>query len=319
MRLKNAVLQALKIVVSLGLIIFLLRRRSPQELASYLNDLDPLLMISAVGVFFLSSLLGAVQWHVLLRAGGIDLAFQRSFRFYFVGLFFNNFLPANVGGDAIKIFDVVKKGNDPHKVFAVTLLDRVFGITGLCLLAAGATLALMPGGTIDSAAVYLALFGGIIFSVVVLAFSRRLSGWVRRGTGRIRIWRIGEKIELVLSHLGEMRDLRPLFGRLILLTLVIQALRIFTHVLVGRSLGIAISGSDMIHFYVFVPLLGLVMMLPISINGLGVRESAGIVLFTQIGILEGLAVLMEFLTYVVQVLVSLIGAAFFFMRRVGRK
>ncbi|MCK4538063.1 MAG: flippase-like domain-containing protein [Candidatus Krumholzibacteria bacterium] len=315
MRLKNAALQTLKVVVSLGLISFLLHRKSPGELAVYLKNIDLLLLSFAVAVFFLSSFLGALQWHLLLVAGGVVLRFQGTFIYYFVGLFFNNFFPANVGGDAIKIIDVVREGSDPHRVFALTLLDRVFGITGLCFLAAVASIIVFPGGTIANAGLYLAIFGGLIFSILIVAFSKKLSGSIRRFSGKIGIWGLGEKIGLVLGHMGSLRARRPLFVGVVLLSLVVQSLRILTHVLVGLALGITLGGIDLAHFFVLVPLLGLIMILPISINGLGVRESAGMVLFTQVGIQEELAVLMEFITYTVQVAVSLIGAVFFFIRK----
>ncbi|MBN2184090.1 MAG: flippase-like domain-containing protein [Candidatus Krumholzibacteriota bacterium] len=315
MNIKRISFQLLKVVVSAGLIIFLLSRKSPGELAPYLKDLDPALLLTAVGIFFSSSLLGALQWFILLRAADVILPFGKTFRLYFTGLFFNNFLPANVGGDALKIFDVVRTGNDPHKVFAVTLLDRVFGITGLCLLALIASFFLYAR---DSAAynwLYILIFLSCIVPVFLLALNRRISRSFRSVLGKIGLWGIGSRIDQVLLHLGNLRNLRSMSVRLILLTLLIQSLRIATHIFVGRSLGIDTGWWANIHFFVFVPLLGLVMTLPVSINGLGIREGAGVVLFMQIGIGEELAVLMEFITYVVQLAVSLLGGIFFIMRK----
>jgi len=60
------------------------------------------------------------------------------------------------------------------------------------------------------------------------------------------------------------------------------------------------------------------MVLPISINGLGVREGMGIILFTQIGLLEEQALLVEFITYIIMVVVSLIGGLFFLRRHLIR-
>ena len=61
------------------------------------------------------------------------------------------------------------------------------------------------------------------------------------------------------------------------------------------------------------------MILPISINGLGVREGMGVVLFTQIGLLEEQALLVEFITYAIMVVVSLVGGFFFVRRNLTRK
>ncbi len=302
-------------VVSAGLIIFLFSRKSPGDLAPYLKNMDPVLLVFAVAIFFSSSLLGALQWYILLKAADVVLPFGKTFRLYFTGLFFNNFLPANIGGDAVKIFDVVRTGNDPHKVFAVTLLDRVFGITGLCLLALIASLFLYARDSVAYNWLYIVIFLSCLVPVFLLALNRRVSRSVRAILGKIGLWGIGDRIDQVLTHLGNLRNLRSMSFKLIILTLLIQSLRVATHIFVGRALGIDIVGWANIHFFVFVPLLGLVMTLPISINGLGVREGAGVVLFMQIGIGEELAVLMEFITYIVQVAVSLLGGIFFILRK----
>ena len=68
-------------------------------------------------------------------------------------------------------------------------------------------------------------------------------------------------------------------------------------------------------FFVFVPLLGLAMVPPITVNGLGVREGLGILLFAQAGIGRTDAFAIEFLTYLVSVLISLIGVFYFIGRR----
>ncbi len=313
---KRAGWQLLKITVSVGLIAILLYRISPGRLLDHLGNLDPVWIAVAVAIFLASSLLGALQWHLLLSAGGVKIPLSRTFSLYFTGLFFNNLLPTNVGGDAYKIYDVVRTGYDPHKVFAITLLDRVIGITGLCLLALAASLSLFFSGGSTDIGLYALVFAGCVAPILALGLSRRISTPVRRTLSRIRLWGIGERLEMVFSHLGSFRSFPSLLGRVIALTLTIQALRIATHLAVAAALGIHPGTRDMLHFFVFVPLLGLIMMLPISINGLGLREGAGILLFTRIGLLEEEAFLMEFITYVVMVGVSLIGGGLFLRRQI---
>jgi uncharacterized protein (TIRG00374 family) len=313
---KRAGLQILKIAVSAGLIVILLYRISAGRLLEHLENINPLWMAVAVAIFLASSLLGALQWHLLLSAGGVKMTVSRTFSLYFTGLFFNNLLPTNVGGDAYKIYDVVKTGYDPHKVFAITLLDRVIGITGLCLLALTASLVLYFTGGAADLGLYALIFVGCITPVILLTLSRSVSAPVRNILSRIRLWRIGERLELVFSHLGSFRSFPSLMGKVTVLTLTIQILRISTHLAVAIALGIRPEAREMLHFFVFVPLLGLVMMLPISINGLGLREGAGILLFTRIGLSEEEAFLMEFITYVVMVGVSLIGGVIFLKRQI---
>jgi uncharacterized protein (TIRG00374 family) len=316
---KRVLLQILKVAVSLGLIVLLLSRISPGRLMAVIEETRPLNLVLAIFVFFLSGLLGSFQWHLLLRAGGIALPFPKTFKLYFVGLFFNNFLPANVGGDVVKIYDVSRIGNDPHQVFAITLLDRVIGITGLCLLAIAASVILHGRGDIPSLKLYILIFAGCIAPVIALALNRRLSGAVKRMFGMITWWGLGGRFRAVFEHLGSFRRLRFLLLKLTLLAVSVQFMRVATHLAVGSALGIPLSLERGLGFFVFVPLLGLLMVLPISINGLGVREGMGVILFTQIGLLEEQALLVEFITYVVMVVVSLLGGLFFLQRHLMQK
>jgi len=316
----NRTLQQLfKIVISLGLITFLVWKISPGKLVPHLRNMNLPFLFGAVAVFFVSSCLGSLQWHLLLRAGGIRLTPVKTLRLYFVGLFFNNFFPTNVGGDAVKIFDVTRSGNDPHQVFAITLLDRVIGISGLCLLALMASLLILRARTVDNLPVYILIFIGCITPILLLALNRRLSRAVRMFFSRLNVWRLGERFNMIFGHLGSFRTFRVLMFNVLLLALVVQFLRVATHVLVGRALGVDLTAGSILSFYVFIPLLGLVMVLPISLNGLGVREGAGILLFTTVGFSNEQALLLEFITYVVMVAVSLIGGAFFLQRHLRRE
>jgi len=313
---RKLLLQLLKIAISAGLLVFLLTRISPDRLLPVLKGIHWAYLLLAVGIFFLSALFGSFQWFLLLGAGGIGLPFGKTFKLYFVGLFFNNFLPANVGGDAVKIYDVSKIGNDPYQVFAITLLDRVIGITGLCLLAIAASVILLGLGGIEELSIYIFVFIGCIVPVFALVLNRRISGWIKRMFTMITWWGLGKRFGSIFEHLGGFRRLRILLGRLTLLAIFVQFLRVATHIAVARALGIAITPEMFLYFFVFIPLLGLIMVLPISINGLGVREGAGVLLFTRIGFLEEQALLMEFLTYAVMVTVSLVGGFLFLIRHV---
>jgi glycosyltransferase 2 family protein len=308
-----------KVAVSAGLIAFLLYKLSPENLLADLSRVNPWQLALATGVFFASVVLGVYQWHLLLRAGGIDLSAAKTFKVYFVGLFFNNFLPAGVGGDAVKIYDVTRIGNDPHQVFAVTILDRVIGIAGLCVLAIAASFVLLAGEGLVNLRLYIVIFAGCVAPVLALIMNKRLSRGVRLLFGRVTLWGLGGRFDAIFRRLGEYRRLRMLLVRLTGLAMAVQFLRVVTHVLVAASLGVDVTSLQFVQFFVFVPLLGLLMILPISINGLGVREGAGILLFTQIGFTKEQALLMELITYAIMVVVSLTGGYYFLQRSFERK
>ncbi len=304
-----------KLLVSAGLLIFLVSKISLEDLFALVRTLDRATVALAILVFFVSNVLGALQWHFLLVASGVRLTFPQSFRFYFVGLFFNNFLPANIGGDAMKIYDVSRIGSNVYRVTAVTLMDRFIGIFSLCLLAVAAVLlstAFWPGGTV---AVYLIVFLGCMMPLVGFYFIKPLGTLLRRLVGLIRPLSVDKRAGWIFDGLSEFKSRRWLVLRLILLSLVIQFLRVMTHVLAAVALGVPIDAVVFGLFFVFVPVLGLAMIPPITINGLGVREGLGILLFAQAGIGRTDAFAIEFLTYLISVSISLLGFAFFLARR----
>jgi uncharacterized protein (TIRG00374 family) len=306
---------ALKLVVSAGFMVFLLRRTPPAELARLLRGLDLSLFSTAVGVFFLSNVLGALQWHVLLAASGIMLSFPRTFRFYFVGLFFNNFLPANIGGDTVKVWDVARVGSSVYQVIAVTMLDRLLGIFSLCLLAVAAALYLAPRQPELPYVWYVVIFLACMVPGVGFYFFKPLGRWLRRVVLRIRPLSLDARITAIIDHLSPFKGRKALVIRLVWLSVLIQALRVVTHILVGMALGMRVDAMLVCQFFVFVPLLSLAMIPPVTINGLGIREGLGIVLFAGAGLAEADAFTMEFLTYVISVAVSLLGFLYFVGRR----
>jgi uncharacterized protein (TIRG00374 family) len=305
-----------KITVSAALMVFLLRKISFAELAGLLRAMDRQLLASAVAVFFVSNVAGWLQWHVLLRASGVDLPRGRTFRFYFVGLFFNNFLPANIGGDAVKVYDVTKQGESPYQVIAVTLLDRVLGVFSLCVLAVVADLFLIRQAAAHHA-LYLAVFVACMVPALGFYFFRPLGNALRRFVIKLRPLSLDRRASSVLDHLSPFKGRRKLVAELVVFSLFIQALRVITHVLVGMSLGVSVDATVLCQFFVYIPLLSLAMIPPVTINGLGVREGLGILLFAEAGIGKTDAFALEFLTYIISVLVSLIGLGFFLARRAG--
>ena len=300
-----------KVLVSAGLLAFILRKISVTDLSKLVREVDAGWMSGAVLIFLASNVVGGYQWHVLLRASGVRIPVRRTIRFYFVGLFFNNFLPASVGGDAIKVYDVSKIGSSVSQVVAVTLLDRIIGIFSLCLLAVLSVLALAESHPTVTLWPYSIVFLACMTPALAIYFFKPLSRSIR---WLVRIllppsW--GAKGSSILDHLGKFKSKKTLILGLMLLSVVIQAMRVVTHVMVAVSLGVRIDPVIVGLFFVFVPLLSLAMIPPITINGLGIREGLGIVLLAQAGIGQTDAFAIEFLTYVVSVVISLLGLAFF--------
>ena len=311
----SAARMLLKVVVSTGLLIFLFKKISIEGFFGLVRGLDPFWIGAATAVFFVSNVLGSLQWHLLLSTSGVDISYGKSFRFYFIGLFFNNFLPANIGGDAVKIYDVSRLGSSVYQVTALTLLDRLIGIFSLCLLALAALCVVANIGDHGPVLVYGLMFLGCMAPLLVFYFVRPLGRILRWLVSHVRALSMDKRMTWILDHMGAFRARRRFVAKLTLLSVLIQFLRVLTHVLAALALGNRIDWVVFGLFFVYVPILSLAMIPPVTVNGLGVREGLGILLFSQAGIGRTDAFAIEFMTYLVSVLISLLGVVFFTLRR----
>ena len=306
----------LKIAVSSILVALVLWKIGPARLGQEIRAARPGLLMLGVGVFVLSNVLGALQWNLLLRAQGIRLTFRKALSFYFVGVFFNNFLISNIGGDAIRVYDAGKLSGQGSRVFAATFLDRFVGL----LVLIGFSLAAYPfcpglEGHTSVIATVLILAGGFA-GVLIVGFSRRAGGHLERLLCRILPARGGEVLSRIRESLLLYRSEKALLARVLGLSAGIQVLRVAVHYTVGHALG---AGIAFPYFLVFVPLAGVVASLPISFGGLGVQEGLVVVLFRAIGVPGATAFSIQFLARVVCLVGSAPGGILFALRGAARR
>jgi uncharacterized protein (TIRG00374 family) len=307
---KNIVVAA-KILVSLSLLAYILHRIDLRNVVETVSKARANPLILAALLFFVSNVLGSWLWGMLLSSQRVRIPFYRVASFYFVGLFFNNFLPANIGGDIVRIYDAAKYCKDRSAVFVATFMDRVIGLLAISFLSVVASFYALDHFKIFL--LYLTVVLGFCGSLLVVLsiLNRRILAIFERPFRLIKAFDLERRVVKLFDELHSFRDRVPLLITVVSLAIGIQLLRVLVHYLVARSLGIMISPS---YFFLFVPVLAALSALPISINGLGVREGAGVVLFGLAHVARGPAFLIEFMTYLIGVAISLTGGVIFLMR-----
>ncbi len=303
-------------VVSALLVVWLMLRYDLPELAeAFVSPRWPLL-VAALKVYAVSAFGGAIQWSWILRASGLQIAGWDVRRAYFVGLFFNNFLPTNVGGDAYKIIDLGRREGRPLRVFCATFLDRLIGLSALTFLALGVAAAARVAG-IELPRVALLLVAVLLLLLLVLGLllSRRVGPHVPPLMRRLHLVRLSRQTERVVEEFQRYRSRPRWLAAVFALSLGVQALRITTHLVVAAGLGITLSGTQMVQLFVLIPLLAVSLTLPVTINGIGLRESVSVHLLTYAGLGETSAVAMEVTAYTVQAVFSLYGGLLFWRGR----
>lgn len=300
-----------KFAVSGVLVFWLLRTIGLNPLHAQLSRISLTSVAVSLAVFALSNLLGALQWHWLMRAKRIHISYHQTLAFYHVGLFFNNFLIGNVGGDAVRVLDIRRLAGKNSPALSTVFFDRFAGFFAMASLAFLAAM-LMAQKLVRASAVYTIL---IVFPVWILAllflFNERIAlkfAWIFK---LLLPQSLHARARSFYNSLHGFRHQKKLLLRILLLSFAVQLLRILTHYWAARALGVRIS---FFYFLLFIPIVALVASLPISLGGLGVREQSAVTLFSQIGLASAQVVAFEFLAYLVAIAASLPGGIIFALR-----
>lgn len=307
---------SLKVLVSVALFVWLFQRVQWDGIGPTLGEASPGWVLAAAALLLASHVLASYQWARLLHAADIAIPFWKVVAYYHVGLFFNNFLPANVAGDLARTLDAARAGSSRATALSTVLLDRLVGTVALAGIAVLTTLPAIDH--FHLAAAYTGVVAFFAVSVVMLraVLEPRVLAALQRLLARIGLGGFAPALDQLATSLVAFRGRRRLLLELLAVAMVVQVMRIGVHVLFARALGLTVETA---YFFLFVPLLAVLVSLPISLNGIGVREGAGILLFGLVGLDRAHAFALQFGTYLVAVGVSLIGGLVFLARIPGRR
>jgi glycosyltransferase 2 family protein len=302
-----------KLLVSGGLLAYFLSRIHIERFVDTFASAKFSFIALALAVYLVTQGLSAARWMTLARPIGIKTPFPDMVRYYLIGMFFNLFAPGTVGGDVSRVYYLVKDEEAHAKGRAVTtvhaamsvLMDRGIGMLVLVWLGA-AGLLLFPGYSIPSpvrtAVLLLAL--AILAGVLLIPLVQR----VLPDDGHHLL----VKLRLALrSYRTHWRAL----GVATLLSLGIHLIQAWMHVAMGRALDLDLPFSFCIIVY---PLVGTFAAIPISVNGLGLREGGYVFLLAVLGIGTEKAVAFGILLFLIVALDSLIGGLLFLLQKSPR-
>jgi len=303
----------LKLTISLGLIGYLGYQMDWPVLGRIFASTLLWPFAGAVLLFALSNLLGSMQWHLLLRVQSIPISFGQSLIFYHTGVFFNNVLLGNIGGDAMRIYDIRRLSGQASSGVAATFMDRFVGLFSTCSLALAAYL-LLPD-VHGLASVLIPIWLGLLV-LLAAGLSRRAGFYLEALACRLLPARLSGLVGSLRASMAEYRHQYALLLGVWLLSLVVQICRVLVYWAAGLAVGMAIP---LPYFICFQPIAAIIAALPISVGGLGVRENIVVELFGHLGADANLSFAMSLLGYLAGILASLLGGVAFVLRRENRE
>ena len=317
-RARKIALDAAKIVTTVLIIAVLVRKLGWGTIVDTVAGSDPLWLVAAFAVYFISILLGVVQWRVILENRGLSLPFRRVFKLYFVGMFFNSFMAGGIVGDIVKVASIRSRDGKGMAGLAATVLDRFAGLWALCGFAVMGSLILLnrgmlTHGRVTTAVIALfaafALFAGIMLFLMFKPLQKFFFSIIDRYSLFQRL-RIKEVVSEMLIEAQDFKLMISVFA----LAAVTQFLRICAQISTAASLGM-VTMENFQYFFVFVPIIAMMMTIPLPF---GVREAAGGALFALAGFQRDTAFIMGFLTSLIGIAVSSLGGVFFITERMHK-
>jgi uncharacterized membrane protein YbhN (UPF0104 family) len=299
-----------KLAVSIGLLWLLFSRVDVGKLWTSVRHASIAWMTIALGVYAGSILVMVWRWGLLLEAQDVDMPFNALFGSMSVALFFNNFLPSNIGGDVVRISDTAKVARSKTLAATVVLADRTMGMMGLVLVAAmGVSLVTSPLRRAPLPIWPSWLWAGFTSGMLVgglMLWAPGGVGWMLRPLLVLHPEWVGGRIGSLTATLQRFRNHIGAVVTCFVGAVLVQLLTVAFGWAVAHSLGIPIGPFDLA---VVVPLAGVVQMIPVSVNGFGVREAMYSLYFTRIGLPIESAILLSLTSTALVMLYSLTGAA----------
>ncbi len=309
---KRGVLLAVKVAVSLALLVYLFATSDLQALEERVRTADLLLLSAAVGCYVAMLALATWRWQLLLEALGVVAPLRYLTASYLVATFFNNFLPSNIGGDIVRVRDGSRFTGSTTSSLAVVGIDRILGLGALWVIGASAFLLAGPEVRELAGARVVILGLGLVFLALTTIFFR--PGIARRLMALSRLnsidWirgRFEEAQVAVHTYRAQVRTVWLAFGA----SLALQVLVVWYFLAIARALQIPLAVSAA---FLMVPLCTLLQAVPISFNGWGLREGLFALYFSQVGLPRESALAFSLTGAGLIILLSLSGAVVWMTR-----
>ncbi|MBN1688136.1 MAG: flippase-like domain-containing protein [Candidatus Omnitrophica bacterium] len=294
----------LKLGISLILIGFLIRNLNWADLTEVFKSIRWEWCFAGYvamwGLFALHSL----RWKRLLHANGAQVPYRYTLKCYMIGYFFGHFLPTIIGGDFVRAYSMSKYGVGKTRSMTIVLIGRLIGTVAILVLAA---ICLSLSGTLMK--IFNISRGNVVFFSVLLIGAMILgyglmssSAWIEKLGKRITV--IGKAVETLRAYRNQHGVILEAF----LISLVMQLFVFLRYFLVAKAFGFDLSFATV---SVMTMLVVTLTMLPITVNGIGIRENGFVYFLGLVGVLPENAFLFSIVNYSLMVLMAVTGAVIY--------
>jgi uncharacterized protein (TIRG00374 family) len=311
---KNYLIFFGKAVVSIALIWYLLSITEFSAVFASLRSANPFWLMLSFITLLIGKILTSYRWQILLKAQNIDIPLRFLIASVFVGQFFNSFLPTTVGGDAMRAYDTASQSKESTKSVMSVFADRLIGVFALVILALFALIVgYLSGQDVSFYVIPVLLVFFLCSLVMLMIINAKLVGILDRVLQYFRLPKISAKLDEAYQSIHILKDEPRILLIAFLVSLLLQVNVILFYYFIGVSLDLGVS---FLYFSMIVPVALVVLLVPFSINGIGIREGIFVYLLTELGVQTKDAIALSWISFGLMLTQGLIGGIIFALRGV---
>jgi uncharacterized protein (TIRG00374 family) len=300
-------------LVAFGLLFVLFK---PGEILAGLKQADLFYVWVSFALLFLVTVIRTHRWKKVLDDIGLSARFGQLLEMSLISNYFNTLLPGSMGGDVYRVYDLARVSSKKLRPLATVIIERLTGILSLisvCIVAIVLYREMLPYPSwallLFSGGILAVSLGGLIGIGWVERIYERLKGFL---PARFAAKLPEEKIRAVFGVIRDLRGNRIVFLRSYLNGFVLQIVVLLTYWTASLALG---RDIPLVLFFVFFPLIEFVSLVPLTVNGIGVKEGLLVYFMKYAGVPPSYSMSLSILYRLLTIVLALVGGAVLVLRK----
>jgi uncharacterized protein (TIRG00374 family) len=269
-------------------------RSHPGDVLRAVASADPSWILLAVVLVLADRALMAYRWIALLcivrPAQRPPLG--RLLEIFFVSTFVGTLLPASIGGDAVRAYSISRDEVSGADAVASVFMDRMLGVAALLVMGVPGLFFARDLAANRAVIAGLAATGAVSLVTILIIFSERFGVWSARLIGAVPAPALQRMAHSIVESIRCYARFHWRLLQVLLASIAVQILRVVQAYCLGRSLGI---DAALAAYFAFIPVILLIMLLPITVNGLGTSQAAFVWFFARVGVANAPAFVLSLL------------------------
>ncbi|MCD6116234.1 flippase-like domain-containing protein [bacterium] len=311
---KKTLYQAVRIISSIGLISIILLKTNFHDLFKVIKTVNPVFLLLAMLFMFCEILLMSLRMHYLLKIKSMKVPFYALIKFNMMGSFVGNFLPTKLGVDGLRTYFLAKYTKQTVHSISLITFDKFLNIIVVTIFA---TLSFVFAGYYKR----FPSFGVLILTMItgiflVLFLVREKSGIKVKDYLKRKKWS-GKIVAFINEFSGSFAQLHYNKHKLLIIFILgifFQINRIITTYFFARAVNINV---DFMYFFLIVPIIMILGMLPFSFAGIGITQFSAVQFFKLVGIQTESSLGFTMIIYFSRIVIAFPGLYFFYKEGMG--